>query len=292
MQHGVVVVVHPPQFGRFQAAGLPPQPAAHQRRSGRRQHQGTGAGAQQERHLPHHARVHAVDGDADRHQPGDLAAAVEDRDGRVHGLAHGRAERGGVPVPGEALGVGAGHVLADQVRVGVRPPVAGRAERDDVVDSRRPAGRLRPGLEQRARVGGTHGGERARGVREGLGTHERAGPGLGQARLLGLQGQRRHGHRTEQDHDDELQDEHLARDGAQARREAAVALGGRERLGLRGGGPHVEQAEKPLHGLFLASADVTDALDGHGTPARPTPGRAGLRSNMIKSRRGVKDGRR
>ncbi|GAA5018926.1 hypothetical protein GCM10025734_71350 [Kitasatospora paranensis] len=226
VQDSVVVLVHPGHLGGAESVRLAAQPAHDQGGAGGGEGERTGAGEQQQRKLPVGGGAdlgradsggdeadHGAVGGVDRHGGLDELA-----DGAVDGLDHGLAGEGGGDVADE--------LLADPVRLGMGVADAVGVQDDDEVDAGGLAGGLGAWLQDGGGVRGAQRGDDARRVGVGLGDGERAVAGLGGGVVPRLQHELRAGGDDQQEHDDHLEDEDLACDGAHADRRPRTSTGG------------------------------------------------------------------
>jgi hypothetical protein len=212
VQDRVVMLVHPGDLLRAEAQGLPPQPAAHQQGTQRRERETEGTDPDHRGHPPGQLLADPGRRDAGGDQPLDVAAGA----GHRHDGADGGPQRSGVGL-GERPSAQRRVDMAEEGMADLRHVGMGVADAADVHDHDEVhPGAVPYGLGQRlqpaGRIGfvqrGEHvrrGGERSCHVQD---TPPRVGPGV-PLRVDKYDGRAGHDHQA---HDHHLQKEQLGRE--------------------------------------------------------------------------------
>lgn len=204
------MLVHPGQLARVHAVGLALEPAGDQRGAGGGDHDGDGAGAEDQWQLPVVGGGDVVDLEPGRHQGGYRSVRGGHRDGRLDFVAQRAVHALGVDLPVQGGADGADEPVADLARHRVRVADSLVVHDDDEVDAGDFAGGLGDRLENRRGIGRLECGEQAGRMREGLRDRDRPVLRLGIAAPPRLQDLRQDRPEHEEDHDHEFQREYLS----------------------------------------------------------------------------------
>lgn len=248
VQHRGVMLVQSRHLGGAEAARLPPQTSADQRRSAGGEGKCGHRGAHEHRQVAVGHFVHVRDRDAHGHQAGGRAVGPWYGHHRVHGRPPAPPEGLGEAVPEKRLLVRAENVLADQCGIGVGIADSACAGHDDVLDAGDFPDFFRERLQHGGGIPAVQRRHDARGVSERIGYGVRTVSGFvnGGAPALHHERDRRRG--DEQNHERQLQKQHLPGHGAHAEQGA--------------GAPRARWPEpchisaKAAHSLFLPAMSI------------------------------------